>query len=173
MIHVCPLTKVEQTLAASGATRLVTLLAAGTDFARPAGIEAESHLFLKINDIAEMRAGLVAPGRAHVEALIGFARRWDGNGPLVVNCFAGISRSPAAAYIVAAALAPGRDEAELAWALRLASPSATPNPLLVRHADALLGRQGRMVAAIAAIGRGEDACEGIPFILPLAIDAAQ
>lgn len=173
MIHVCPLTKVEQTLAASGAAHLVTLLAAGADFVRPAGIEAENHLYLKFNDIAGMQAGLTAPGRVHVEALIGFASAWDRRRPLVVNCFAGISRSPAAAYIAAAALAPERDEAELAWTLRLASPSATPNPLLVRHADALLGRQGRMVAAIAAIGRGEDAYEGIPFILPLAIDAAQ
>jgi predicted protein tyrosine phosphatase len=37
----------------------------------------------------------------------------------------------------------------------------------VRHADALLGRQGRMVAAIAAIGRGADAYEGVPFVLSL------
>ena len=167
MIHVCPATKVEETLAASGAAHLVTLLAAGTDFTRPAAIAPENHLYLKMNDIAEMRAGLVAPGRAHVEALLAFARRWDRARPLAVNCFAGISRSTAAAYIVAAALAPRRDEAELAWTLRLAAPSATPNPLLVRHADALLGREGRMIAAIPAIGRGEDAYEGVPFVLPL------
>ncbi|MCO5159413.1 MAG: protein tyrosine phosphatase [Aquamicrobium sp.] len=167
MIHVCSATKVEETLAASGAAHLVTLLAAGTDFTRPAGIAPENHLFLKMNDIAEMQAGLVAPGRAHVESLIAFARRWDRARPLAINCFAGISRSTAAAYIVAAALAPDRDEAELAWTLRLAAPSATPNPLLVRHADALLARQGRMIGAIAAIGRGEDAYEGVPFVLPL------
>lgn len=167
MIHVCPATKVEETLAASGAAHLVTLLAAGTDFTRPAAIAPENHLYLKMNDIAEMRAGLVAPGRAHVEALLAFARRWDRARPLAINCFAGISRSTAAAFIVAAALAPRRDEAELAWTLRLAAPSATPNPLLVRHADAILGREGRMIAAIAAIGRGEDAYEGVPFVLPL------
>lgn len=167
MIHVCPATKVEETLAASGAAHLVTLLAAGTDFTRPAAIAPENHLYLKMNDIAEMRAGLVAPGRVHVEALLAFARRWDRARPLAINCFAGISRSTAAAFIVAAALAPRRDEAELAWTLRLAAPSATPNPLLVRHADAILGREGRMIAAIAAIGRGEDAYEGVPFVLPL------
>ena len=67
----------------------------------------------------------------------------------------------------AAALDPGRDEAQLAQTLRRLSPSATPNPRLVAIANALLGRQGRMVSAIAAIGRGADAFEGTPFCLPL------
>lgn len=168
VIHVCSITSVDKTVAAAGASHLVTLLAAGTGFTRPAAIEPDNHLCLWVNDIAEMQAGLVAPGRAHVERLVAFGRAWDRKRPLAVNCFAGISRSTAAAYILAAALSPGRDEAELAWTLRLLSPSATPNPALVRHADAILGRQGRMVAAIRAIGRGEDAYEGVPFILPLA-----
>ena len=166
-IHVCPLTRVEETVTASGASRLVTLLSADTAFERPACIGQDDHLFLRMNDIAEMQAGLVVPGLAHVERLIAFAHGWDRRRPLAVNCFAGISRSTAAAYIVAAALVPERDEAELAWTLRRLSPSATPNPALVRHADALLGRQGRMVSAIAAIGRGADAFEGAPFVLPL------
>ena len=166
-IHVCPLARVGETVAASGAARLVTLLAAGTPFERPAAIGRENHLCLWMNDIADERAGLVAPGFEHVERLIAFARDWDKARPLAVNCYAGISRSTAAAYIVAAALCPERDEAELARTLRRLSPSATPNPRLVRHADALLGRQGRMVAAIAAIGRGADAFEGAPFSLPL------
>ena len=167
MIHVCAASKVEETLAASGAAHLVTLLSAGSDFARPAAIAPQNHLFLEMNDITGLQAGLVAPGRSHVEALVAFARRWDRTRPLAINCFAGISRSTAAAYIVAAALAPHRGEAELASALRRAAPEATPNALLVRHADALLARQGRMVAAIAAIGRGAEAREGSPFVLPL------
>lgn len=166
-IHVCPLARVEETVAASGAVRLVTLLAAGTPFERPARIARENHLCLWMNDIADEQAGLVAPGMQHVERLVAFARGWDRSRPLAVNCYAGISRSTAAAYIVATALSPDRDEAELAATLRRLSPSATPNPRLVRHADALLGRQGRMVAAIAAIGRGADAFEGAPFALPL------
>lgn len=168
-IHVCPLARVEETVAASGAVRLVTLLATGTPFERPAAIARENHLCLWMNDIAEEQAGLVAPGAQHVKRLVAFAHGWarDCARPLAVHCYAGISRSTAAAYIVAAALSPDRDEAELAWTLRRLSPSATPNPRLVRHADALLGRQGRMIAAIAAIGRGADAFEGTPFALPL------
>jgi predicted protein tyrosine phosphatase len=60
-----------------------------------------------------------------------------------------------------------RDEEELAQALRWLSPSATPNPRLIGVADNILGRDGRMVAAIKAIGRGADAFEGTPFIMEI------
>lgn len=164
-IHVCPMTRVEATVVSSGARHLVSLLAAGTDFQRPNAIVAENHLMLVMNDIIAAQDGLTPPGQAHVEALLAYARRWDGATPLVINCFAGISRSTAAAYIVAAALAPQRDEVELALTLRRLSPSATPNLLLVGIADGLLKRDGRMVAAITGIGRGAEAYEGTPFEL--------
>ncbi|WP_275428021.1 hypothetical protein, partial [Enterobacter hormaechei] len=60
-----------------------------------------------------------------------------------------------------------RDEAEIAADLRAKSPSATPNARLVAIADGLLRRDGRMIDAIARIGRGRDAFEGEPFWLPL------
>jgi predicted protein tyrosine phosphatase len=62
---------------------------------------------------------------------------------------------------------PSRGEDEIALVLRRASPSATPNARLVAIADDILGRNGRMVTAIAGIGRGEDAFEGTPFSLAL------
>ena len=46
-------------------------------------------------------------------------------------------------------------------------PSATPSPRFVALADDLLGRRGRMVDAIRAIGRGAEAMEGTPFMLQL------
>ncbi|MEO3385683.1 tyrosine phosphatase family protein [Mesorhizobium sp. CAU 1741] len=167
MIHVCSITKVAQAVEQSGGSRLVTLLTAGTPFERPAAIDPANHLFLSMNDIVQEQDGMVLPGREHVETMLEFARAWDRTTPLVIHCFAGISRSTAAAYICAAALAPGRDEAELARTLRRLSPSATPNARLVRHGDAILGRNGRMVAAIESIGRGADAFEGAPFFLPI------
>jgi predicted protein tyrosine phosphatase len=51
--------------------------------------------------------------------------------------------------------------------LRHAAPSATPNLKLVATADAILGRKGRMIAAIESIGRGADAFEGTPFEMKL------
>lgn len=167
MIYVCSMTKVADTIAATGAQRLVTLLNAGTPFERPSSLARENHLFLSMNDIVEDQPDLVAPSRAHVETLLAFVTSWDRASPLVVNCFAGVSRSTAAAYITAMALRPGRDELVLARDLRRLSPTATPNARLIRHADDLLGRGGRMVAAIESIGRGADAYEGVPFALPI------
>jgi predicted protein tyrosine phosphatase len=167
MIYVCPLSKVEQTVSNTGAEKLLSLLSAGTEMTRPASIAPENHLHLVMHDIAEVQDGMTMPGEAHVRRLLDFARAWDRSRPLVVNCYAGISRSTASAYIIAAALAPSRDEVELAQTLRWLSPAATPNPRLVAVADAILGRDGRMVAAIRAIGRGADAFEGTPFGLEI------
>jgi predicted protein tyrosine phosphatase len=100
-----------------------------------------------------------------VRRLLDFASEWDRARPMVIHCYAGVSRSAAAAYIVAAALNPHGDEAELAAMLRWLSPSATPNSRLIAVADALLGREGRMIAAIKGIGRGADAFEGEVFEL--------
>ena len=167
MIHVCSLSKLEETVARSGAERVLSLLAAGTEVMRPASIARENHLHLVMHDIAVAQDGMTMPGEDHVRNLLNFARKWDRAKPMVVHCYAGISRSTASAYIIAAALAPRRDEVELAQTLRKLSPSATPNPRLIAVADALLDRDGRMISAIEAIGRGADAFEGTPFVLKI------
>ena len=55
----------------------------------------------------------------------------------------------------------------MARLLREASPTAYPNRLMVRLGDAALGRGGRMLEAVEAIGRGEVASEAVPFSLPV------
>ena len=103
----------------------------------------------------------------HVASLIDFVERWDQTRPMVVHCYAGISRSTAAAFIALCVARPERDEREIAQALRQRLAVATPNARLVAIADRLLGREGRMVAAIEEIGRGETAMENVPFMLDL------
>ena len=132
--------KVDATVTSAGADRLVTLLAEGTAMTRPATIAEQNHLWLTLHDIAEAQDGMLLPGRAHVRDLLTFARAWDRGKPLVIHCYAGISRSTASAYIIAAALAPKRDEYELATTLRRLSPTATPNSRLIALADEMLGR---------------------------------
>jgi predicted protein tyrosine phosphatase len=139
---------------------------------RPHAIAEGNHLFVGINDIVEPQDGMILPAENHVEQIIDFARAWPREQPLVVHCYAGISRSTATAYISLCATDPDRDEREIAQALRIASRTATPNPLLIALADDLLDRKGRMVDAIAEIGRGEDAMEGVPFLIPLRISGA-
>lgn len=163
MIYVCPLSRVDDTVVRIGAERLISLLSAGTEMTRPAAIRAENHLLMNMHDIAVEQEGMTLPGEAHVRQLLDFARAWDRSRPLAINCWAGVSRSTASAYIIAAALDPSRDEAELATLIRKLSPTATPNPRLIAVADHILGRNGRMVSAITGIGRGADCFEGVPF----------
>lgn len=165
MIHVCPLSRIEATVEATGARHLLTVINLGTEVIRPASILPEDHLFVGINDITSPQDGLIHPAAEHVADILGFVRRWPRQAPLVVHCYAGISRSTASAYIAACALNPEADEMEIARRLRAASPSATPNALLVSLADVALRRNGRMSAAIAAIGTGRMAFEGEPFEL--------
>src|ERR1700722_16688097 len=165
IIHVCSLARMQSTVDKTGARHVVTLLGVEDYLDRPTGIPAGNHLFLRMHDISEPRDGHVAPDAEHVETLVEFVRGWDRATPLVVHCWAGISRSTAAAFVSVCALQPERDEREVAWAIRRASPTATPNIRIVTFADAMLQRKGRMVAAIDEIGRGESAAEGVPFRL--------
>jgi predicted protein tyrosine phosphatase len=166
-LHVSSLSKLHDTVAAVGASHVVTLINVNTVVERPAGISAERHLFLGMSDIVAAMDGHILPGEDHVARFLGFMRDWDRSAPVVIHCWAGISRSTAAAYIAACALGPDRDEQEIALRLRAASPSATPNTRLVAVADEILGRGGRMERAIAGIGRGADAFEGAPFQLDI------
>jgi predicted protein tyrosine phosphatase len=166
-LHVCPLSCLHDTVAATKASHVVTLINVGSKVERPASIAAERHLFIGVSDILEPLEGHILPEAQHMEQLLAFVRAWGRESPLVFHCWAGISRSTAAAYISACALVPERDEHAIARALREASPSATPNARLVALADDILGRGGRMVDAIRAIGRGQDAMEGTPFMLQL------
>ena len=166
-IHVCSLALIEEVVEKSGARSMVTLLNAGPRVVRPKQIAPERHLHIEVADIVEDAPGQIAPGDAHVRELLDFVGAWDRAAPLLIHCFAGVSRSTAAAFISICALAPRRDEGEIALALRAASRTATPNARLVALADALLGRAGRMTRAIDDIGRGEDCFEGVPFALEI------
>jgi predicted protein tyrosine phosphatase len=156
-----------ETVASTGASHVVTLINERTVVERPASILADRHLFIGVSDIVEPLEGHVTPAHDHVSRLMAFMRGWDRANPIVIHCWAGISRSTAAAYISVCMLNPGRDEREVALALRAASPSATPNSRLVAIADDIMGRDGRMIRAISAIGRGADAFEGSPFHLAI------
>jgi predicted protein tyrosine phosphatase len=148
-IHVCSLARIEAAVEEIGARSMVTLLQAGTLVVRPAAIALDRHLFLSVSDIIEPVDGHILPGEEHVHKLLDFVRSWDRIAPLLVHCFAGVSRSTAAAFIAACALNPQRKEGDIARAIRAASPTATPNARLVALAD------------------GEACMEGVPFSLAI------
>jgi predicted protein tyrosine phosphatase len=148
---------------------VISLLSA--DQPAPEIVGDAARLVLRFHDVAEPREGLTAPDAGMVARILEFAAATRAGETLLLHCWMGISRSPAAAFILACAAAPAAPEEQIALALRRAAPAATPNPLLVSLADRQLGRRGRLVAAIAMIGRGCETARGDPFELDTAVFA--
>jgi len=162
-IYVCSLNKVNDIVTEVSATHLITLINNDSMIDTPECIDHTNHLRLGMNDISEPVEGLVLPNRDHVTELIEFTKDWHQQAPIVIHCWAGISRSTAAAFISLCALNPDADELSIARTLRKASPSAQPNRRLVSIADKILTRNNRMNNAIEDIGQGTLAHEGRPF----------
>jgi predicted protein tyrosine phosphatase len=168
MIHVCSLARLNETITATGARHVVTLLGHEDQVPLPSSIARGNYLRLHVHDIVETSPGQIPPDVEHVERLLTFVRSWKRDTPMVIHCWAGISRSSAAAFTTVCALNPRRDEHEIAQAMRAASPTAQPNARIVRFADQLLGRNGRMVDAVQAISPSVPAIQAEPFRIDLA-----
>ncbi|MFZ5670090.1 MAG: tyrosine phosphatase family protein [Pseudomonadota bacterium] len=164
---VCPLRDVETVVRFRRPSHLITLLDPHLMGESPR-FRPDRHLKIAVDDIWEPSEGMVPPDETVIARILDFGRTWDAASPLLVHCWAGVSRSTATAFILACERHPDVKEATIAQALRKASPSATPNPLLVQLADEMLGRKGRMVDAVACIGQGVYAYPGSPFELGLA-----
>ena len=165
-IHVSSLGALNSVTASLQNFDLLTLLSPDYPETDWRAFKCERHLRLAFHDIVEPIPGLTAPDRDLMRAVLDFGRNAAHQRVLLIHCWAGISRSSAAAYAIACDRNPGF-ERDIAIELRRRSPSATPNRLMVRLADDLLERNGRMVEAIDGIGRGAEAREGEPYALPL------
>jgi predicted protein tyrosine phosphatase len=167
MIHVCSLAALPDTVRATGASHILTVMANVDQVQRPASVLEANHLRVQVDDITEQMDGFVAPSEAHIEKVLNFVRGWDRGAPMVVHCYAGISRSTASAFAAVCALNPHRDEIAIARQIRAASPIASPNRLIVSLADKVLGRDGRMLRALDEMGPGSMMVEGRPFRVDL------
>ena len=85
MIHVCSLARLQETVAATGASHVVTLINKAYPVATPQGVEADNHLWIDIDDISAPLDGYILPQAYHVEQLIEFVRVWDRARPLVAH----------------------------------------------------------------------------------------
>jgi predicted protein tyrosine phosphatase len=167
MLHVCSLAALPDTVKATGASHVLTVMANVEQVQRPASVLPANHLKISMDDITEHMDGFVAPSEDHIERVLAFIRGWDRAAPLVVHCYAGISRSTASAFAAACMLNPQKDEVAIARQIRAASPIAQPNRLIVSLADRALGRDGRMLRALDEMGPGSMMVEGRPFRVDL------
>lgn len=166
-IIVCPLSKAALLAREHKVSHVVSLLDPDTPFpvVREVG---ERHLRMEVHDIEAPSDGMDICCGDRMTMILDFVGQWTREAPILIHCYAGLSRSTATAFITACAQNPSADEEEIAMALRAASAHASPNRHFVALADAKLGRGGRMTRAIERIGRGAswyDIGENTPFTL--------
>jgi predicted protein tyrosine phosphatase len=154
VLFVCNLLEMPDHVRALRPDFLVSLLPPREPPARPAGMPTARPLRVEIDDVCEGRDGVICPGETHVAELVGFLARRAPRETVLLHCWAGISRSTAAALVALVLESRGR-EREAADRLRAAAPHAQPNRRVVELADRLLGREGRLVAALDAMGPAE------------------
>jgi predicted protein tyrosine phosphatase len=167
VLIVSPLSRLPEVIAARAPSHLVSLLPPDEMIGTPPSFASERHLRLEMHDISAPMAGLIVPDASMVEQILDFGRGWDAADPMLVHCWAGVSRSTATAFAIACERDPQADELEIALTMRRASPSAFPNRRIVALADDILGRQGRMLEAVEAMGGNAFVIEGVPFDLPV------
>ena len=170
-IWVCSLTRTDEMVRFHKPERILSLMSPEDGFPSFSGYTDKTHLKLAVDDVGgAISAGQDAPGEQHAEAIITFASQWPQHRPMLIHCLAGVSRSSAAAFITICALNPKVDPEDVALEIRRNSITARPNPHLIAHADRLLHRRGRMIAALQTL---KDSWEFHPEhdVMPYKIDS--
>jgi predicted protein tyrosine phosphatase len=106
---------------------------------------------LRFHDAIEPDSAVVLPQKSDVDAILAFGRGAGDVRHLLIHCHAGISRSTAAMLMILAQAHPRETEDAIVDRLLEIRPQAWPNSRMIAFADELLGRDGRLNAAVASI----------------------
>jgi len=154
-LTICGIPELDEHCAA-GVTHVLSIL--DPDMLDPPAFAAfapHRRLALRFHDIIEPRPNSLAPQKADVERVLAFGRELIEESPahLLIHCHAGVSRSTASAALILAQARPERPAREALEAVSQIRPRAWPNLRILEFGDELLGRNGEIVAAVAAIYR--------------------
>jgi predicted protein tyrosine phosphatase len=144
---------------ASGVTHVLSILDPGwpepEDFW---SYDRHHRTTLHFNDIILPAPDQVLPRREHVEAILGFGDALaagpaggEGDGHVLVHCHMGISRSTAAVAMLLAKAHAQAEEDFIFTRLLEVREKAWPNSLMIGYADEVLGREGRLTAALGRL----------------------
>jgi predicted protein tyrosine phosphatase len=153
-ILICGLSNLAKHVSERTPSHLLSLLTPAHMPATPMTVLPANHLKVACHDIVEPFPGAILPDETHLTSIIDFSRSWDGTKPMLIHCFAGVSRSTAAALVVAAARET-RPVETLTEQLRSVAPHAHPNHHMISIADTLLELEGTFVAAVQRMGFGK------------------
>ena len=109
-------------------------------------------LELRFHDVIEEHGGeVIAPQPEHVSELLAFGRRLQTGEHLLVHCHAGVSRSTASMALILAQACPDVPGAVIFEKVLSLRPRAWPNLRIVEFGDALLGRNGALIASAVEV----------------------
>jgi predicted protein tyrosine phosphatase len=152
-IRVCSLATVEN-YRDFDADYLVSFLNAGTQGieVRPGWIAPDRHSKFYFDDSDEPYC-VTAPTRSDVQAIVDAGSRMAfpySNAKILIHCMAGVSRSPAGAFIfLCIHLGSGKESEALTRAIESCEGNLIwPNGLMVQYADDVLARRGEMIRVL-------------------------
>jgi len=138
----------------AGVTHVLSILGPNSpDPPELAAFARHRRLILRFHDVIEPQPDQNAPTREDVERLLVCGRQVSETpeAHLLVHCRAGVSRSTAAAALILMQAHPEWPASAALHAVAAIRPRAWPNLLILEFGDALLGRNGEIVAAAGAI----------------------
>lgn len=157
LLTICGLAELEQH-GARGVTHVLSIIDPDCpdpqDFRR---YDRHHRTTLRFHDIIEPVAGMFLPEPSHVEAVLRFGEELAArptiaaDAHLLVHCHMGVSRSTAAMTTLLCQLHPKADEDAILAHLQAIRPQIWPNSRMIGYADAALGKNGRLSAALARL----------------------
>lgn len=145
--------------ATAGISHILSIL--DPELADPVSFQAydrHHRTVLRFHDIIEPQAGMILPTPDHVRQIIDFgdemveeAEEEGRQAHLLIHCHMGISRSTAAMAMMLLAADPDASEDEVMDRLFSIRSHAWPNALMIGFADEILGREGRLTAAVGRL----------------------
>src|SRR5689334_14273753 len=98
-ILVCPLSRAPDIARDKKPSRVVSLLDPASAFPLLDGYGQDRHLCVAVHDINEEMKGFDACDALRMRNILDFVNGWPREAPILIHCYAGISRSTATAYI--------------------------------------------------------------------------
>ncbi|HZH05666.1 MAG TPA: hypothetical protein VEY69_03230 [Lautropia sp.] len=140
----------------AGVTHLLSIL--DPEVSEPGWFDAvppRERLTLRFHDIIIPTPGQKMPEKADMERVLAFGSTLPDGDPahLLVHCHMGISRSTAAATAILVQAHPDLSDDDALAHIHQVRGKAWPNSVMIRHADELLGREGRLIAALGRFYR--------------------
>ena len=159
-IAVCGIEELPLFAADFDPTHAVTLLDPTNSRPPIAGLADDNHLFVGVHDISAPQPDHEHPQGHHVEALLAFGESLrpaveSSEVRVLVHCWAGVSRSTAAAFTLKCQLTQLAERDALLY-VQSVRRQMWPNELIVELADEALGRRGRMLRALRDWRRNQD-----------------